>query len=540
MGKYYLFFVLLCVGVHSNAFAWMGSGGEHYGRLVVGSDTLNLLNANDLLRDIPGLQASNYDWMKENGDTSYCSIWRLMGKTLYLEKLESYTYLNSSGGKHVYDVDILSILKGYGKRGRVEASWYTGIVKARKFESSSPSYKTLDLLHRMEDGETNTMTTITYDVKKGKVITKTKDEWTHEYASVGSEVLLNKLFNPSHLPWNELDWPAITVYVTPFPDGSLKSFHTEIYKDNKKIVLDKAHPFAREVEACVKLIPDWEIVRHNGEIVPLMVTIRQKGHVKPPTYWVANLFGEMMDSLMIKGETYSLLTDPLEMETELYARLRKHLKDEFSQSTIKGYVAQWEVKGGQFFLKEIRGGKTGRQIPLSIIEPGFKGDALPATWFTGELWARKGEPITNRFDLNSTYTHDAHFYVRNGQVLGQGLYENHLIPMDTAVENRCDREIRESPEWAQFPELRGCTLTGDFMIYPNMDGTVQRIELKKLTVTKNNGQDGWKRMDDIRNESHPYVEIFMKSLEKLYSLELRLIHGEIHPLPWLTRVEVPQ
>ena len=92
-----------------------------------------------------------------------------------------------------------------------------------------------------------------------------------------------------------------------------------------------------------------------------MVTIRQKGHVKPPTYWVANLFGEMMDSLMIKGETYSLLTDPLEMETELYARLRKHLKDEFSQSTIKGYVAQWEVKGGQFFLKEIRGGKTGRQ-----------------------------------------------------------------------------------------------------------------------------------------------------------------------------------
>lgn len=474
---------------------------EADGRLVVEKDTFYLMSTCPLCK-VPNLE-------KQVG-FGYDALWRLERNILYLEQIT----------RRGQEVDLKTIFKDYLKKGAVVASWFSGELQAGKGKVVTDF--TMPQNSRYEQERR-------YRLENGKVVAQEVIANTRKEATVDLEKTWYSIFNPDHLPWGEDNY--LLIDFLPWEDGSLQDIRV-VYMDEE---LGEDSPFVREAKACAALLPDWTVVTIEGKIQPVQLFYDRS--------WKEGVQDQVAEehpqnSLALESKTYTLLANPLLQDMNVFSAVRRELKGEFDKHAPQGCSASWKVEDGQLFLTGIRGEKTGKEIPLSLIGPGNNGKAVPATWFTGKLWGRSGSLAYSRYGLKNLYENEAVLYIREGKVLGMAQYDNFTVPGDTAVENAMDRTIQASPEWKRFPELKGCMIHGSFTIFPRLDGMVQRIELESLTVTKTDGQGKEIRLEEIEDETHPYVETFKNLLEQLHALEIRIVHGEIQPLSWVTRITV--
>ena len=121
------------------------------------------------------------------------------------------------------------------------------------------------------------------------------------------------------------------------------------------------------------------------------------------------------DIITVKGETHSLLTNPLEMYREMYRHDMVFFESYLGTACWRGYIAEWEVDDGKLFLLKVNGfvsytdehsqpliinGKficrsdnlREHKVPATLSELfGPERDRVPATWYTGELRIPQGE-----------------------------------------------------------------------------------------------------------------------------------------------------
>lgn len=463
---------------------------EADGRLIVEKDTFYLVSHCPLC-EVPDLE-------KQLG-FGYDALWRLERNTLYLDRIIS----------RGQEIDLKTVFKDYLKKDAVAASWFTGELHAGKGKVVTDSKMPPDNRYEQERK---------YQLKNGKVVAQEAIANTRKEATVDLEKTWYSIFNPDNLPWGVDNY--LLIDFLPREDGSLQDIQV-VYMDEE---LGEDSPFAWEAKACAALLPDWTVVTIEGKIQPVQLFYDRN--------WKEGVQGRVAEeysqnSLALESKTYTLLANPLLQDMNLFSVVRRELKGEFDKHAPQGCSTSWKVEDGQLFLTGIWGGKTGKEIPLSLIEPGNDGKAVPATWFTGKLWGRSSSPAYSRYGLKNLYENEAVLYIREGKVLGMAQYDNFMVLGDTAVENAVNRAIQASPEWKRFPELKGCTIHGFFTIFPRLDGTVQRIELEKLVVTKTDGQGKEIHLEEIEDENHTYVEIFTSLLQQLHALEIRIVHGDI-------------
>jgi len=86
----------------------------------------------------------------------------------------------------------------------------------------------------------------------------------------------------------------------------------------------------------------------------------------------------------------------------------------FSTACWRGYVGTWEIKGGRFFLVDVRG-----KYRLLGADPLF------ANWFTGVLRIPKGKMLHYvHMGFASVYEHEVHIKIENGVVVASRVIDN--------------------------------------------------------------------------------------------------------------------
>jgi hypothetical protein len=126
---------------------------------------------------------------------------------------------------------------------------------------------------------------------------------------------------------------------------------------------------------------------------PIMATLLALTFAVMPAFPTA----QEGDVLILDGKQYNLQTNPLNPYLEQNpGRLPK--SDVVSSSNWRGYIATWEVKGGQLLLKDIhvavskKDSKTFETEDRSVIEKVFsQKPPIVAEWFTGNLIIPTGD-----------------------------------------------------------------------------------------------------------------------------------------------------
>lgn len=105
---------------------------------------------------------------------------------------------------------------------------------------------------------------------------------------------------------------------------------------------------------------------------------------------------QVPDRILIDGQDYALNTNPL--NTWLVANERKLPEEALSSSANwRGYIASWEIAGGQLVLRDVTirvaGKERGDTMQKSILSDLFPSAATPvvANWYSGALIVPDGE-----------------------------------------------------------------------------------------------------------------------------------------------------
>src|SRR4051812_3780045 len=107
---------------------------------------------------------------------------------------------------------------------------------------------------------------------------------------------------------------------------------------------------------------------------------------------------QLPDKVLVDGEEWDLYSNPLE---QYWMRQVKKRPDFLPLPDCKrGYIANWEIKNGQFFLKSIDGNFEKRSLffapeqarySLNDFMPKANNKPVLAKWFSGKLRIPKGQ-----------------------------------------------------------------------------------------------------------------------------------------------------
>lgn len=460
----------------------------------------------------------------ERGDTCYWSLGRKFEGLWKLEQGElCLVTIQGNFSESPKAVDLSGIFDAYMKRGRIVASWFSGELRVERGDAVAwpplPCFGHVRLEHE-----------IVYAFEKGKVVSKKEFHNTLRKASIPPREIWNNVFNSEHLPWEE-DM-RLLVSILPQEDGMVDS--VQIFKEIswKHELLSDDNSFAREAKACIALIPDWDVLVLEDTLRPVTLEIRKQTE-SPfiiPDYWKAER--NHLDTLVDNGEMYGMLAYPLQVDQRFFTSLRQHLKGSFTPENPRGYTARWKLEDDQLFLTEIRDARTNEIIPLSVFDPGNKNEAIPASWYTGELKVLAGDPLYTYYGLKDTYEKEIVFYLTGGRVISRAVFDNYLYRGDTVAQNLCDKEI-EMAFREQFPEWKGKVVT-TFTIHVRLDGTVRNVEYDGISLYGNRGEEMI-----IKDMDHPCMKLIREAVERVPRWEVRIVRGELkQPLNWGVRVRL--
>ncbi|HOX83969.1 MAG TPA: hypothetical protein PLS08_13140 [Chryseolinea sp.] len=109
---------------------------------------------------------------------------------------------------------------------------------------------------------------------------------------------------------------------------------------------------------------------------------------------------QLPDRILIDGEWMDLYSNPLEQYWIGSAKKRPVFDQQFNCK--RGYVASWEVKDGQLFLKDIVGNfekhtffivKKSAPYSLDVLFPKSRNRIVKAIWFSGKLRIPRGKMV---------------------------------------------------------------------------------------------------------------------------------------------------
>ena len=446
------------------------------------------------------------------------SLWRLEQDKLYLEAIRINLSDDPWG-----TFDLSGIFDAYVKKGRLEASWYSGEFRVLDGELVWPGW--LDVLHERET---------LYTFRKGKVIEKKEFHNSLKKAVLKSTETWYHIFNSRELPWEE-DMELI-VFVYPREDGSLDSVKVfkEIFQRNRELLSDDS-PFVEEVKACVSLIPDWDVLVVDDRIRPVVLRMSECDEARffVSDTWKAHRY--QLDTLMVNSEEYSMLAYLLPLDQRFFiTSLREHLKGSFTRENFRGYRARWKLEDNQLFLTEIRNARTNEIIPLSAFDPGNENEAILASWYTGELSVRAGEPVYDLYGVKDVYEKEIVFQLAKGRVVCRAIFDNDVHRGDTVAQNLCDREI-ETAFREQFPEWKGYEISTRFTIVPRPDGTLANVKYDGISIWKKEEPDNVTTINDL---DHPCMKLIREAVKRVPRWEVRIIRGNLQSLEWQTRTRL--
>lgn len=155
--------------------------------------------------------------------------------------------------------------------------------------------------------------------------------------------------------------------------------------------------------------------------------------------------GQEPDRLIYQNQERMLFSNPLE---DYYTSSRKrpnYMVEPFTTSSgnWRGYVATWEIVGGDLFLTKVdswlcNGTRRDscRQVTLNQLFPNsVKGGKVLANWFSGKLRVPDGKELRYvHMGYGSTYERDLIFVVRAGKVSDPTVFDNTKAPLPSEIE----------------------------------------------------------------------------------------------------------
>lgn len=558
-----LFFLLaVCFCSFSVSVKATGQAGE---LIIIGRDTLQMLSS-PLERD--SILARKVQERRTNKGFStglwrgYIGLWRLEEGKLYLEKLLEADWEKRQSSWQTINTD--GIFDAYQENGRTLAGWYSGDIRVVKGEQVS--YQHIGFARHYE------YETI-YTLRQG-IVTSQKEIRNSLRKSVNNEYYytMNMLFNGKGLKWK--DDSLLGIEILPHSDGTVdrvKVFRSirskrivsdqriakslsrlerskqkykklsqpklerlkaknsskktlDRYRANKTIKCGPRHPFTREAKACADVMGEWEVLTLDGKIQPKNIIMRWGKDHSVLKYQEILRLQEYPDMLEMDGISYRMYALPLQQDTEVLARLRTHLKGAFTTKNPRGYIARWKIDGDRLLLTEIRNSRTNEEIALSVLAPGNGNSPIEASWYTGHLKIATGGAIC---DWNTAERHEIACDIEKGRIVRRTEYNNYITPGDEQAYKRFVHELR-SHDWKSYPELNGCSLHGNFIVYPHIDGHADSIVNIRLFV--NGEKDGERYHREVADPADPWIVLVSRAAEAVERWEVRFIKGKVEPV----------
>jgi hypothetical protein len=133
---------------------------------------------------------------------------------------------------------------------------------------------------------------------------------------------------------------------------------------------------------------------------------------------------QLPDKILLNGTIQQLYSNPLE---HYWARMEKKRPLFFPLPNCRrGYVATWEVRDGQLFLKDIDGnyerarlffGKESARYSAKILFPKSGGNKLiKANWFSGKLRVPQGKMTIYDEDYGSRFEQEIIITIEKGNI----------------------------------------------------------------------------------------------------------------------------
>ena len=512
----FLFIIFLYVGTCIQVKA-TDQRGEY---LVIGKDTLEMLtwplgDSETLSKQIKNC-ISKRSFSTDCG-RGYVGIWRLEADRLYLEKIidhcgnEPYTYAN-----------IGSVFDGYkDKQGRIEASWFSGEMRTIKGK-----FLTYGEFGRIFEHET------VYQLKNGVVTEKqTYHNMIKEASISGGHAICSILENFNGDLFPELADRKLyaRIELLPHDNGKIDSLSISLRIDEGDLkTYEPDHPYVKELKRCLDLIPDWDVTHLYG---------KKEWRIIYENIWggkgcKAGFTEHQIPYLVyLKDTLYAIREFPLQYDTRLYARLRPYVNKCFDYKCRRGYVATWELSDNRLFLKSIRRLNDKQPFPLERIFPDMKpGERIEATWYSGRPLLIYGEKLKK---FREYYPIEIDSEIEKGKVLHMDVYRNYITPRDGRGYAAC-KKILEALDWNKDPELAGRRIVVDYTILPDMDGTIQQIQVELDTSGPAKGDQSRIVDDRITDPNHPYIKRCRDELSKvrwevLYERkEIIPVKGSVH------------
>ncbi len=159
---------------------------------------------------------------------------------------------------------------------------------------------------------------------------------------------------------------------------------------------------------------------------------------------------QIPDKIIYQGKEYALHSNPLEKFFDKYPE-RRPRGSIISTALWRGYVATFEVKDGQLFLKDIeimiekKGFDTEWKSVLEDVFPGEK--EIKITWLTGLLVIPDGELINYvHMGYASTYERYILLEVYTGNLKAERKYDHNEY---SQFRERQFKAFRETPEYLE-------------------------------------------------------------------------------------------
>jgi hypothetical protein len=154
---------------------------------------------------------------------------------------------------------------------------------------------------------------------------------------------------------------------------------------------------------------------------------------------------QLPDIVLLNGEEQQLYSNPLE---HCWPRLDKK-RPAFNQQANcrRGYIAKWEIRDNQLYLKEIDGSsermmllfeKATAQRDNENLMPKPGSRLIKATWFSGKLRIPKGKMTTYDEDYGLRFEQEIIITVESGDIVKMVTldYTKRLLIVNTEMKKR--------------------------------------------------------------------------------------------------------
>jgi hypothetical protein len=133
---------------------------------------------------------------------------------------------------------------------------------------------------------------------------------------------------------------------------------------------------------------------------------------------------QLPDKILLNGELQQLYSNPLE---HYWMRMDKKRPPFFPLPNCRrGYVATWEARDSQLFLKDIDGnyeratlffGKESARYSAKILFPKSGNKLIKANWFSGKLRVPQGKMTIYDEDYGSRFEQEVIITVEKGNIV---------------------------------------------------------------------------------------------------------------------------